>query len=468
MKRNFQVNMCEGSILKNLLVFAFPLLAANILQLLFNAADITVLGKFIPDAKMADAAVGAVGSTNALINLIIGLFVGFSVGANVLVARCVGENDENRSRRIVGTSMSISIIIGIFLAVLGFFCAKTFLRWMDSPDDVIDMAASYLKIYFLGMPIMMLYNFSSAILRAVGDTVRPLIYLCCGGVVNVGLNIFFVKVVKLDVEGVAIATVVSQLIAAVLTVITLIRSDGHSKFELKKMKISGKDLLDIVKIGLPAGLQGCVFAISNVIIQSTINSFNTDAVTANSIASQIEGFVYYAMYSVALASLSFVSQNYGAGNIARVKKTVWIALAVAVIVGLIVGWGVVLLDRELCSIISKDPKVIDMACERLWIISTTYFLCGFMDTYGNAMRGLGKSTLAMIVSLSGSCLFRILWISTIFKIYPTLRCVYIVYPISWLLTILIYVVLYYPLINKIEKKFGTQKQVTQTEGGKNE
>lgn len=225
MKRNFQVNMCEGSILKNLLVFAFPLLAANILQLLFNAADITVLGKFIPDAKMADAAVGAVGSTNALINLIIGLFVGFSVGANVLVARCVGENDENRSRRIVGTSMSISIIIGIFLAVLGFFCAKTFLRWMDSPDDVIDMAASYLKIYFLGMPIMMLYNFSSAILRAVGDTVRPLIYLCCGGVVNVGLNIFFVKVVKLDVEGVAIATVVSQLIAAVLTVITLIRSD---------------------------------------------------------------------------------------------------------------------------------------------------------------------------------------------------------------------------------------------------
>ncbi len=444
--------MCEGPILKKLLIFALPLLAANMLQLLFNAADITVLGIFITDAARAKSAVAAVGSTNSLINLIIGLFVGLSVGANVLVARCVGEGNEEKSKRVVGTSMTISLIVGVFLAIIGFFFAKTFLEWMDSPDDVIDMAAAYLRIYFLGMPIMMLYNFASAILRAVGDTVRPLIFLCVGGVANVGFNIFFITVVKLDVEGVAIATVISQFIAAVLTVITLMKNDGYSKFELNRMKIAGKELIEIIKIGVPAGLQGCVFSISNVLIQSTINSFKTDAITANSIACQLEGFVYYAMYSITLAAMSFVSQNYGAGNIARVKKTVWIALGISGVVGIIMGWGVVLLDKELCSIINSDPNVIKLASERLWIVSTTYCLCGFMDTYGDAMRGLGKSTLSMIVSLSGSCLFRILWLATVFKLNPTLKCVYIVYPISWTLTTLIYVALYYPMVNKIEKR----------------
>lgn len=462
MKNKLQVNMLEGSIVKNLLIFAIPLLAANILQLLFNAADITILGIFVTDSVRAKAAVAAVGSTNALINLVIGLFVGLSVGANVIVAKCVGENNEEKSKRIVGASMSISLIVGLFLAVIGFFFAKTFLRWMGSPEDVIDLAASYLKIYFLGMPIMMLYNFSSAILRAVGDTVRPLIFLCIGGVVNVCFNIFFIKIAGLDVEGVAIATVISQLIAAVLTVITLLKSKGYSKFELKNMKIRGSDLKEIVKIGVPAGLQGCVFSISNVLIQSSINSFGTDAIAANSIASQLEGFVYYAMYSVALASMSFVSQNYGAGNINRVKKTVWITLAVSGIVGFIMGWGVVLLDKELCSIINSDPKVINLASSRLWTISTTYFLCGFMDTYGNVMRGLGKSTLAMIVSLSGSCLFRVIWIYTVFIKWHTLEILYIVYPVSWLLTTLIYVAIYYPYANLLEKN---KKPVIAEEGG---
>ena len=228
------------------------------------------------------------------------------------------------------------------------------------------------------------------------------------------------------------------------------------------MKIRGSDLKEIVKIGVPAGLQGCVFSISNVLIQSSINSFGTDAIAANSIASQLEGFVYYAMYSVALASMSFVSQNYGAGNINRVKKTVWITLAVSGIVGFIMGWGVVLLDKELCSIINSDPKVIDLASSRLWIISTTYFLCGFMDTYGNAMRGLGKSTLAMIVSLSGSCLFRVIWIYTVFIKWHTLEILYIVYPVSWLLTSLIYVAIYYPYANILEKN---KKPVIAEEGG---
>ena len=455
------MNMCEGSILKKLIIYALPLLAANLLQLLFNAADVTVLGLFIEDKVRADAAVAAVGSTNALINLIIGLFVGLSVGANVLVARCVGEKNEEKSKRIVGTSVTVSLIIGVFLAVIGFFGARTFMVWMQSPSGVIDMAATYLRIYFLGMPIMMLYNFAAAILRAVGDTVRPLIYLSIGGVVNIGLNVFFVAVVGLDVEGVAIATVVSQLIAAVCTVVTLIKSSGYCKLELRKMKISFSELWEMIKIGVPAGLQGCVFSISNVLIQSTINSFGDDAVTANAVSSQIEGFIYYSMYSVSLAALSFVSQNLGAGRVDRVKKTVWISLAVSTVVGLSITAIVLLFDTELCSIISKNEEIIRMANERLWIIASTYFLCGIMDTYGNSVRGLGKSTVAMIVSLSGSCLFRILWLFTVFKLYPTLTCVYIVYPVSWLLTDLIYVAIYYPLVHKISKKYERKNDAAQ-------
>lgn len=450
--------MCEGSIFKKLIIFTLPLLAANILQLLFNAADVTVLGIFIPDKIRADAAVAAVGSTGSLIQLIIGLFVGLSVGANVLVARCIGEKNEEKSRRIVGTSITVSIIIGIFLAVIGYFFAKIFLTWMNCPVEVIDMASTYLKIYFLGMPIMMLYNFSSAILRAVGDTFRPLVFLSVGGVVNIGLNIFFVKVVQLDVEGVAIATVVSQFIAATLTMITLFRSKGYSKFEPRRMNIAFKELGEMIRIGVPAGITGCVFSIANVLIQSTINTFGKDAVTANSVASQIEGFVYYSMYSVALASLSFVSQNYGAGRIDRVKKTVWITLAISGVVGIIVGWTAVLLDSSLCSIITKNSEIIKMANERLWIIASTYFLCGFMDSFGNAMQGLGRSTLAMIISLSGSCLIRIIWLSTVFKLAPTLPCVYVVYPISWLLTTLIYIAIYFPTIRKIEKKLTNKEK----------
>lgn len=453
MKKNREINLCEGSIVKKMILYALPLLLTNVLQLLFNAADVAVLGIFV-----SDQAVAAVGATSALINLIVGLFVGLSVGANVLIARFAGAGDAERAHKTVGTSVIVSVITGVILAAVGYFGAETFLRWMDCPDNVIGMATKYLRIYFLGMPIMMLYNYCAAILRAVGDTLRPLFYLVIGGVVNVGLNLFFVVVLKKDVEGVAIATVSSQAISAVLSVITISREKGYSSLKKQYLKIHKKELLDMMKIGIPAGLQGCVFSISNVLIQANINSFGDLAVSGNTVAGQFDSFIYQAMYSIALSALAFVSQNLGAGNLARVRKSVRTSLIVVTIVGIAVSGIVILFDRELCSIITKSDRVIDYAVLRLYYVATPYFLCGIMDVMSNSVRGLGHSTLAMIVSLLGSCVFRIIWLKTIYYLNPTLDMVYVVYPVSWALTAVIFFILYFPLLKKTKKTLATQGQ----------
>ena len=452
MAKNFEMNMSEGSLLKKIIIYALPLIATNVLQLLFNAADVAVLGKFIHNEDLADAAVAAVGSTGALINLIIGLFVGLSVGANVLIARYAGKADEESAKKVVGMSMLISVIMGVVLLVVGYFGAYTFLDWMDCPEGVvIDMATKYMRIFFIGMPIMMLYNFSASILRAVGDTLRPLIFLIIGGVINLGLNILFVLVFKKDVEGVAIATVTSQAISAVLCVITLLRSKGFCRLNVKYIRFYKRELVDMIKIGLPAGLQGCVFSISNVMIQSTINGFGETVMAANTVASQLEGFVYNACYSVSLTALAFVSQNYGAKKPERIRLVVKETLAVVFTLGLILGGVMLLLARPLASIFNNNPDVIEFARERLLIVVTTYCICGMMDVLSNTMRGLGKSTTAMIVSLSGSCLFRILWLHTIFLLNPTRIMLYIVYPISWVITVGIFLALYFPTMKKTER-----------------
>ncbi|MCH5163565.1 MAG: MATE family efflux transporter [Clostridiales bacterium] len=448
MAKSFEMNMSEGSLLKKIIIYALPLVATNVLQLLFNAADVAVLGKFIHDKSMADAAVAAVGSTGALINLIIGLFVGLSVGANVLIARYAGKADEESAKKVVGMSMLVSVILGVVLLVIGYFGARTFLNWMDCPEEVIDMAAKYMRIFFIGMPIMMLYNFSASILRAVGDTLRPLIFLIIGGVINLGLNILFVLVFKKDVEGVAIATVTSQAISAVLCIITLLRSKGYCHLDVKYIRFYKRELIDMIKIGLPAGLQGCVFSISNVMIQSTINGFGKTVMAGNTVASQLEGFVYNACYSVSLTALAFVSQNYGAKKPERIRLVVKETLAVVFVLGLVLGGVMLLLARPLASIFNDNPEVIGFARERLLIVVTTYCICGMMDVLSNTMRGLGKSTTAMIVSLSGSCLFRILWLHTFFLLNPSRIMLYIVYPISWVLTVGIFLALYFPTMKK--------------------
>lgn len=301
MKKNFEMNMSEGKILGKLIIYSIPLICTNVLQLLFNAADVAVLGMFV-----SDDAVAAVGATGALINLIIGLFVGLSVGANVLVARFAGEQNMDSSHKTVSTSVIVSLIAGLFLAFIGYFFAETFLEWTNCDPEVIGMATKYLKIYFIGMPIMLLYNFCASILRAVGDTLRPLIFLVIGGLVNVGLNIFFVAVLKKDVEGVAIATVASQAISAVLSIIVLLKGNGYARLDMKKFRVYFPELKEMTKIGFPAGLQGCVFSISNVLIQATINTFSKSYMTANTVASQFDGFIYNAMNAVSLATLAFV------------------------------------------------------------------------------------------------------------------------------------------------------------------
>lgn len=458
MAKNFEMNMSEGSLLKKIIIYALPLIATNVLQLLFNAADIAVLGKFIHNDGLAETAIAAVGSTGALINLIVGLFVGLSVGANVLIGRYSGKGDEESAKKVVGMSMLVSIIMGLILLVIGFFGAKTFLGWMNSANndkDVIDFAAKYMRIYFLGMPIMMLYNFSASILRAVGDTLRPLIFLIIGGVVNLGLNIMFVSL-GYDVEGVAIATVASQTISAILCIVVLLRSNGYSKLDIKHIRFYKRELIEMIKIGLPAGLQGCVFSISNVLIQSTINGFGKAAIAGNTIASQVEGFIYNACYSVSLTALAFVSQNYGAKKPERIRLVVKEAVAVVAILGLVLGGVALLLSRPLCGIFGEGEAV-ELARERLFFVASAYGLCGIMDVLSNTMRGLGKSTVAMIVSLSGSCLFRILWLNTFYTLNPVPWMLYIVYPISWVLTVGIFLILYFPTMKKTERRL-TQQQ----------
>lgn len=440
----FEMDMCSGPLLKKLIIYTLPLLLTNVLQLTFNMADIIVLGSLV-----SDDAVAAVGATGALINLIIGLFVGLSVGANVLVARCVGSGDRDKAHKIVGMSVLLGVTIGILLGIVGFFCSRYFLEWMGCDVEVIDMATKYMRIYFVGMPIILLYNFCAAILRAVGDTVRPLIYLVVGGVVNVGLNVLFVAVFHKDVEGVAIATVVSQLISAVLSVITLLKSDGYARFKWGNLRFYKAELAEMAKIGLPAGLQGCVFSLSNVVIQSTVNSFGKTVMTANTVASQLDGFIYNAMNAVSLSAMAFVSQNLGARNFDRINKITKEALALAGVVGVVMGGIVLLLRVPLCNLFTDSQEVVQLACSRLYIIATTYFTCGLMDVMSNVMRGLGRSTTAMIVSLSGSCLFRILWIMTLCRWVHTLPMLYWVYPVSWVLTFIIFAFMYKPTLKKV-------------------
>ncbi len=458
MAKNFEMNMSSGPLLKKIIIFALPLIATNVLQLLFNAADVAVLGKFIHDKTLSETAVAAVGSTNPLINLIVGLFVGLSVGANVLIARYAGKGDDESAKKVVGMSMLVSVLLGAILLVVGYFCSRYFLGWMNCPDSVIELSTKYMQIYFIGMPIMMLYNFSASILRAVGDTMRPLIFLIVGGVVNIGLNILFVLALKKNVEGVAIATVTSQAISAVLCIITLIKSKGFCHLDFKYIRFFKRELVDMIKIGLPAGLQGCVFSISNVMIQSTINGFGDIKMAGNTIAGQIEGFIYNACYSVSLTTLAFVSQNYGAKKPDRIRKVVKESIAVVSVLGFVLAGIVLLLAEPLCSVFSDSQEAIDIAINRLYIVGSTYLICGIMDTLSNTMRGLGKSTTAMIVSLSGSCVFRIIWIHTFYLLNPTLWMLYIVYPISWVLTVGIFLALYFPTMKKVERRLLSENE----------
>ncbi|HIU66821.1 MAG TPA: MATE family efflux transporter [Candidatus Caccomorpha excrementavium] len=436
-KKSYEIDMCNGPLLGKLLIFSLPLMLSGILQLLFNAADLIVVGQFATNSKTALAAVG---STGSLTNLIINVFIGLSVGSNVLVARFYGAKRNDEVNRVVHTSIMISIIFGIFLAFFGVATARYLLELMDTPEDVLDQATLYMRIYFAGMPVIMLYNFGSAILRAMGDTKRPLYYLLIAGIVNVILNLIFVIQFHLDVAGVAIATVISQAISAALIVLSLTKSDGPCRLNLRKLRIHKTELLRMAQIGLPAGFQGAIFSISNVLIQSSINSFGSTAMAGSTASANIEGFVYTAMNTFHHTAVNFTSQNLGAHKFDRIKKSILLNIVLVSIVGILLGGGAYLLGPELLRIYNKDAEVVSYGMIRLLYVCVPYFLCGIMDTLVGGIRGMGVSVLPMFTSLIGACGLRILWIYTIFQWDRTLPVLFLSYPVTWLITALAHTV----------------------------
>ncbi len=444
MKKSYEINMCEGPILGKVLIFSIPLMLSGILQLLFNAADVIVVGRFAGSQSLA-----AVGSTSALINLLINVFMGFSVGVNVLVARYYGGRKERDVSETVHTAVTLSLVCGLILVAVGLALTRPLLELMGTPDDVIDKAVLYMQIYFIGMPANMLYNFGSAILRAVGDTKRPLYYLSAAGVVNVILNLISVIIFHMDVAGVALATIISQIISALCVLRCLMRHESCLKIRLGELKIHKEKLMGIVKVGLPAGMQGAIFSISNVLIQSSVNSFGSIAMAGNTAAQNIEGFIYNAMVAVYQANLSFTSQNYGAGKFSRINRIMFICIGVVSVVGFSIGVLAYGAGTSLLSIYSSDPEVIAYGMTRLQIIGLTYFTCGIMDTMVGSIRGIGYSVLPMLVSLTGACLFRIIWIFTIFRWSHTLLTLYISYPASWVLTATAHIVCFFLIRKKL-------------------
>ena len=438
-KPGYSIDMVNGPLAGKLLLFALPLMLSSLLQLLFNAADVVVVGRYAGKEALA-----AVGSNGSLINLLVNLFIGFSVGANVVVARDLGAGREEDVGKSVHTSVTLSLISGVVLMAAGTILARQLLVWTASPAEVIGLATVYLRIYFCGMPANMLYNFGAAILRAQGDTRRPLYFLSIAGVTNVALNLLFVIVLEMSVAGVALATIISQYISALLVLQCLIRDKGALRLDLKKLGLDKRVIIRICQVGLPAGFQGIVFSLSNVVIQSSINSFNSTAIVAGaSTSSNIEGFVYTGMNAIYQTCLTFTSQNYGAGKCRRVDRTLLLCLGYVTAIGLALGNLAVFLGPQLASIYAPgEPEVVAQAVLRLQYVCSLYFLCGIMDTMVGVLRGLGYSVVPMVVSMVGACVTRLVWVATIFQVYRSPEVLYLSYPVSWTITLTVHILFF--------------------------
>lgn len=424
-----EIDMTAGPLLPKMIRFAIPVLLSTVLQLLFNAADIVVVSKFAGNEAFA-----AVGSTGALINLIINLFVGLSVGASIMVARAYGAKDDDMIHRSVHTAVSASLIGGVFLAIVGFFASRPLLRLMGTPENVIDLAVLYMRIYFMGMPSVLFYNFGSSIMKSAGDPDRPLIYLTISGVLNVLLNLFFVIVLHMTVDGVAIATIASHTLSSILIIRFLIRTDKPIKLIPKKLRIDLKILGEMLRIGIPAGIQSSLFSLSNVVIQSAINSFGSTVMAANSAAGNIDGFIYAAFNAVQQSAINFASQNKGARRYDRTTKVLWVSLGMVTVSGIVLCVAATLLGRQLLSIYTNDPDVMEYALMRMRTMTIVYFLFGMGDVMGGYMRGMGYSVLPTLVTLIGVCGLRVAWIAWVFPIFGSLRWIYYSYPVTWIVT----------------------------------
>lgn len=429
-----QIDMTEGPILGRMILFTLPVLATGVLQLLFNASDLAVVGQF--GGADSQIEVGAVGSCGALINLIVNLFMGLAVGAGVIAAQDIGAKRYEAVHKLADTALTVSLIGGVAVRVFGFFATEPLLRLMGTTKEILPSAVPYMKAYFTGMPGCLLYNYLAAIQRSGGDTKHPLLFLAISGVANVGLNILMVAGFKLGALGVGIATSASQYIAAAAILIFMLREEGCCR--VTGFALDGERLKKMVLIGLPAGLQGTLFSLSNVIIQSSINAYGTYVVAGNAVGSNLDGFLYIAMNSVYTAALTFVGQNVGAGKYARIKKISFLCVGLVTFIGVSLGVVLVVFGEKLLLIFATGENkdaVVKAGMNRLLVMGTTYFLCGLMDVGCGIMRGMGKTILPMIVSLVGSCLFRIVWIATVCPLFPgNILALYISYPISWFIT----------------------------------
>ena len=444
-EKRLRQDLCEGPFLPKIISYTIPIILTSVLQLLFNAADLMVLGQLKGNDN-----VGAVGATGSLINLLVSLFTGLAIGAGVCVAQGIGAKDDNRVSRAVHTAIPAAIIGGAVLTVVGVFGSRWFLKWMATPENLIGQATLYMQIYFAGIIPILVYNFGAAILRSAGDTKSPLIYLTVAGVVNILLNLFFVAVCNMAVDGVALATVISQLLACILVLRKLIYRDDSCKLNLKKMKIDPGALSRIVGIGLPAGIQSSLFAISNVTIQSSINSFNIEAINNGcSAASNIEGFVYMGMNAFQQTATTFVGQNSGARKYNNVGRITLLSLICVTVVGLFLGiMGRVFAPQLLSLYLKEGGASITYGQIRMNYVCLVYFLCGIMDVLSGSLRGMGASTVPMVVTILGACGLRVVWVATVFSRFKTLESLFVVFPVSWIVTILALVVCFFVIWKK--------------------
>ena len=437
-KNRFEIDMCNGSIMNKLISFSIPLMISGILQLAFNAVDIVVVGRFSGSESLA-----AVGSTTALINVFTNLFIGISLGANVLAARFYAAGREKEMSETVHTAITFAIISGVVMALVGLFFSRGALELMGTPDNVINLSTLYMKIYFLGMPFFMLYNYGAAILRAVGDTKRPLLFLIVAGVINACLNLLLVIAFHLGVAGVAIATVTAQFVSCVLVLRCLYKSDSSYQLRFSKLMIKKVYLGQIFQVGIPAGIQSTVINFSNVLLQSSVNSFGSVAMAGYTAANNIFGFLYASINAVTQACMSFTSQNYGVGKYKRMDRVLIDCLILTVSVPLLLGCGAWLFGPQVLSIYTREKDVIESGMEILAITTVPYFLCGIMDLFPGALRGMGHSAVPMILSVIGTVGTRILWIFGFFPHHKSLYFLFISYPASWIITIVMQVICFY-------------------------
>ncbi len=463
------IDMTSGSILKKMMLYSLPLMATNILQVLFHSADVFVLGICLP-GDVGDLAMGAIGANSTLITFITGLFIGISMGTNVLVAKYIGAKDEEKVKNNVGMAVLFPLIAGFVVFFVGFFGAETFLRWLNVKEAMLPMAVKYLKIYSFGFPLTMLYNFTSAVLRAAGDTIRPLIFLVISGVTNISLNFIFVIFCGMDVEGVAIATIVSQGLAALLCIISLLKDDEIYKLVPNRIRIYSDELKEVLRIGVPMGVQSMLFSIANLTMQACINDFGEFATSGNSLAATFDAIIYHVVHAFALTVLTFTGQNYGAGKFDRIVKSRNTAIILECVVGVLAGLIILGISAIFVPLIAENAETISHAQKRLFVLGLLYFICGIMDCYSCVMRGVGRSISAMIISLFGACFLRILYLEIIKRIpvIYTIDLVYLTWPLSWLVTIIIYVFVCRSTLKKVKLEMEQKEENNREEVGQDE